>query len=161
MSAELAAWNALAEEEAASVARGFCGSRKWARCLAQARPLSGRGPLLRAAEDCWVRLAEADWLEAFAAHPRIGDPAAAGLAAREQSAVRTASSETLESLAQANRDYEERFGWIFLVCASGKSTAEMLALCRQRLQNDPRAELAICAEEQKKITRLRLEGWIA
>jgi OHCU decarboxylase len=160
VSATLDAWNALPEEEAASMLLAFCGSRAWGRCLAQARPLKSRGVLLRAAESCWAGLVQAHWLEAFAAHPSIGDPDAAGPAAREQSSVRTASAETLEALAQANRDYRKRFGWTFLVCATGKTAEEMLSLCRQRLHNDPETELALAAEEQKKITRLRLEKWL-
>jgi OHCU decarboxylase len=160
MSAKLAAWNGLSEEEAASVVLLFCGSRTWARCLARARPIADRDVFQRAAESCWTALVEADWLDAFSVHPAIGDPAAVGLAAREQADVRSASAETLDALAQVNRDYRERFGWTFLVCAAGKTAEEMLSLCRQRLHNDPRAELAVAAEEQKKITRLRLERWL-
>jgi OHCU decarboxylase len=160
MSAKLDAWNALSEEDAASVLLAFCGSRAWTWCVARARPLDARGRFLRAAESCWAGLAETDWLEAFAAHPPIGDASAVGLAAREQSSVRTASAGTLEALTQANRDYRDRFGWTFLVCATGKTAEEMLSLCRQRLHNDPQTELALAAEEQKKITRLRLEKWL-
>ncbi|HEX7253314.1 MAG TPA: 2-oxo-4-hydroxy-4-carboxy-5-ureidoimidazoline decarboxylase, partial [Thermoanaerobaculia bacterium] len=161
MSPKLAAWNSLPDEEAASILLAFCGSRKWARCLVRARPLEGRGAVLRAVENCWTALAEADWLEAIAAHPAIGAPDLVGLAAREQSSVRSASLDTLASLADANRDYRDRFGWIFLICARGKTAEEMLSLCRERLHNEPRTELGVAAEEQKKITRLRLEDWLA
>ena len=161
MSVKLAAWNDLPEEEAASVLLAFCGSRTWARCLALARPLEGRGPLLRAAERCWADLAEADWLEPIAAHPEIGASDVVGLEAREQSGVQTASADTLTALDRANRDYRDRFGWTFLVCARGKTAEEMLSLCRERLHNEPRTELRVAAEEQKKITRLRLEDWLA
>jgi len=161
MSAKLDAWNTLSEEEAVSWALALCGSRAWARCLALSRPLESGTALLGAAESCWGRLARSQWLEAFAAHPRIGDRAATGIAAREQSGARTASAETLEALGRANREYETRFGWIFLVCARGKSAEDMLSLCRERLHNEPRTELGVAAEEQKKITRLRLEDWLA
>jgi len=161
MSAKLDAWNTLSEEEAVSWALALCGSRTWARCLAQSRPLESRAAVLGAAESCWGRLARSQWLEAFAAHPRIGDRAASGSAAREQSGARTASPETLEALGRLNREYESRFGWIFLVCATGKTAEEMLSLCRVRLHNEPRTELGVAAEEQKRITRLRLEDWLA
>jgi OHCU decarboxylase len=161
MSAKLVAWNTLSEEDAVSWALALCGSRAWARCLARSRPLEDRVAIIGAAESCWKRLAPSQWLEAFAAHPRIGDSAASGIAAREQSGARGAPSPTREALARANREYEARFGWIFLVCASGKTAEEMLSLCRERLHNEPRTELGVAAEEQKKITRLRLEDWLA
>ncbi|HEY6928872.1 MAG TPA: 2-oxo-4-hydroxy-4-carboxy-5-ureidoimidazoline decarboxylase [Thermoanaerobaculia bacterium] len=161
MSGQLVAWNTLSEEEAVSWALALCGSHAWARCLARSRPLDSRAALLGAADACWGKLARSQWLEAFAAHPRIGDRAASGLAAREQSGARSGSSETLVALERANREYEDRFGWIFLVCARGKTAEQMLSLCRERLHNEPRTELGVAAEEQKKITRLRLEDWLA
>ena len=161
MSAKLEAWNGLGEEDAAGVLLAFCASQEWARRLARARPIGERAILLRTAETCWAGLAEGDWLEAFAAHPAIGAPDAVGLAAREQAGARGASAELLAALKEANREYLERFGWTFLVSASGKTAEEMLSLCRERLHNDPRTELRVAAEEQKKITRLRLERWLA
>jgi OHCU decarboxylase len=161
MSAKLEAWNELPQEDAACVLLAFCASQEWARRLARARPLEGRALLLSAAETCWAGLAQADWLEAFAAHPAIGAPDAVGLAAREQAGARSASAELLAALKEANREYRERFGWTFLISASGKTAEEMLSLCRERLHNEPRTELRVAAEEQKKITRLRLERWLA
>ena len=161
MSAKLRAWNGLREEEAESEVLAFCASREWARCLARSRPIEDRATLLRAAERCWAGVGEADWLEAFAAHPAIGAPDAVGLAAREQAGAQSASAKSLAALKEANREYRERFGWTFLVCASGKTAEEMLSLCRERLHNEPRTELRVAAEEQKKITRLRLERWLA
>ena len=137
-----------------------CGSREWARRMAAARPFASRERLLDTAERTWLDLGAEDWREAFGAHPRIGERAT-GVAAREQSGTRDASAEVLRSLADANREYEERFGRVFLVCATGKSAKEMLDLCRLRLHNDPREELAVAADEQRKITRLRLEKWLA
>jgi OHCU decarboxylase len=138
-----------------------CGSRAWAAAMAAARPLPGSDALFAAAETSWARLTADDWEEAFAAHLRIGDRRARGVAGREQAGVRGASPETLEALAAANAQYEARFGRVYLVCATGLSAGEMLALCRQRLQNDAEAEFAMAVEEQKKITRLRLERWLA
>jgi len=104
----------------------------------------------------WWSLPESGWREAFSDHPRIGNPVS-GVAAAEQSSARTSSPQLREALALANLAYERRFGWIFLVCASGKSAHEVLALCAQRLHNDPTTELRVAATEQEKITRLRLE----
>lgn len=128
--------------------------------MAGRRPLPTAEDLISAAGACWDGLPTEDRLEAFAAHPRIGDRRATGTAAVEQAGARGASAETLAELERANRDYEERFGRVFLVCATGKSAEEMLALCRERLQNDPRVELEIASEEQKKITVLRLLRWL-
>lgn len=128
--------------------------------MAGRRPLPGPEDLISASEACWDGLSTEDRLEAFAAHPRIGDRRAAGSAAEEQAGARGASAETLAELERANRDYEERFGRVFLVCATGRSAEEMLALCRERLQNDPRVELEIASAEQKKITALRLLRWL-
>ena len=116
----------------------------------------------------WWELGPKDWLEAFSRHPKIGDSAAARAgsaqtqrwSSEEQAGVRSASQEVLAALAEANRAYQDRFGYIFIVCATGKTSEEMLALLRHRFQNDPGAELPIAAEEQRKITRLRLEKFL-
>jgi OHCU decarboxylase len=97
-----------------------------------------------------------DWREAFAAHPRIGERSASTWARQEQSGTASASRESLDALAAANREYEERFGHIYIVCATGRSVDEMLAIARQRLENTPQDELKLAAEEQMKITKLRL-----
>ena len=115
-------------------------------------------------EQAFDQLDRDDWLEAFAGHPRIGDldslrhrfAATAALAAAEQAGTREASDRVLRALAQGNADYERRFGHLFIVCATGKSADEMLAILDQRLSNDPDVELEIAAGEQRKITRLRL-----
>src|SRR4030095_5810131 len=121
--------------------------------------------LLDASDAASSRVDRDGWLEAFRHHPRIGERSAARAqsasasqsSAREQSGVAAAVAAARDALAQANRDYEARFGHVFIVCASGKSAGEMLAALRARMGNDPDAELRIAAEEQKKITRLRLE----
>lgn len=119
---------------------------------------------METADRVWWELGPEDWLEAFRGHPKIGERASADGAletrrwsSAEQSGTRGARADVLEALANANRTYEARFGYIFIVCAAGKSAEEMLALLDQRLQNDPGAEIRVAAEEQCKITRLRLE----
>jgi OHCU decarboxylase len=141
------------EAEAAMLA--CCGSKRWARRMARARPFHGEDELFAGADRIWWELSEDDRLEAFAAHPRIG-ARASGQAAAEQAGARGATPETLAALARANREYEERFSYIFIVCASGRSAEEMLDLCRRRLHNDSAEELKVAAEEQRMITRLRL-----
>jgi len=126
-----------------------CGSRRWAEAMAAARPLAS---IEETAAQIWKGCTREDILEAFAAHPKIGDQKGAS----EQSAVRTASEATLRELARLNREYEARFGYIFIVCATGKTGEEMLALLRQRLRNQPEEEIAIAAAEQRLITQLRL-----
>jgi OHCU decarboxylase len=148
--------NAMPAKAAEEELLSCCGSRRWARRMAGALPFASESELLASADCFWSELSVEDWLEAFAAHPRIGERAS-GQAAQEQSGTRDASSEVVEELARANRDYEKRFGHIFIVSATGRSSQEMLDLCRRRLHNDPAAELRVAAEEQRKITRLRLE----
>jgi OHCU decarboxylase len=159
--------NALPREKAEERLLACCGSREWAKRVAAARPFPSGEELADTADRIWRGLSKADWLDAFAAHPKIGSTAAAGhgkaraWSRDEQRGVGGASRETLESLAAANREYEERFGHIFIVCASGRSADEMLALLRARLGNDPEREISLAAEEQRKITRLRLEKLLA
>ncbi len=129
------------------------------------RPFPDRASLLALADEVWWGLGEADWREAFGHHPKIGDPAALRArfssqgrwAAGEQAGVAAASEEVLRALAEENRAYEERFGYIFIVCATGKTADEMLALLSARLPNDPKDEIRVAAAEQAKITRIRLE----
>lgn len=148
--------NELTPDAATAEFLACCGSKDWARRMASARPFGDPERLLEVADRAWWSLSEADWREAFAAHPRIGDRTASGRAGEEQSESRGAPAETLAALARANRDYEERFGYIFIVCATGKTAEQMLVLCRSRLQNDAQRELRVAAEEQRQITRLRL-----
>jgi allantoicase len=129
-----------------------CHSERWAREMTLARPFPSWNGVEETAASIWKRSTREEILEAFAAHPKIGDHKGAG----EQSQVRTAPEVTLEELARLNREYESRFGYIYIVCATGKSAGEMLALLRQRLMNDPAEEFAMAAEEQRLITQLRL-----
>jgi 2-oxo-4-hydroxy-4-carboxy-5-ureidoimidazoline decarboxylase len=129
------------------------------------RPFGTRDAMLAASRDVWFSLAPADWQEAFADHPRIGDREALKrkfaetrhLASREQAGVDGASDDVLQALAEGNREYERKFGYIFIVCASGLTADAMLAMLNARLTNDPATELPIAAEEQAKITELRLK----
>lgn len=155
----VAGLNALSREAAVKALLASCGSRAWAEAMADSRPFARGSDALAAADRIWRSLSGADWLEAFRAHPRIGQRAS-GTAAREQAGARAASAEVLEELAGANREYEERFGHIFIVCATGKTAEEMLAICRARLHNDAATELATAAEEQRQITRIRLERYL-
>ena len=152
--------NAMDDPAAETELLACCASKRWAREMARARPFRTEAELFAASDRVWDALPALDRLEAFAAHPRIGAPAS-GQAAREQSGARGASGEVRSALALANREYENRFGYIFIVCAAGKSAEEMLDLCRRRLHNDPVKELDAASEEQKKITHLRLQRWLA
>jgi OHCU decarboxylase len=150
-------FNALGRGEAETELRSCCGSTAWARRMAGERPFRDLEHLRSAADRVWRGLAPEDWLEAFRAHPRIGDRSASGRAAEEQSATRSAPAEMLEALAAGNHAYEERFGHIFILCATGRNASDMLALLQGRLGNDTSTELSVAAEEQRKITQLRLQ----
>ena len=160
----LAELNALPAGEVRTALLACCGSSRWADAMAARRPFATLDAMLDAADDVWWSLAEADWREAFAHHPRIGERASAApqdargavWSAGEQSGVDRAGADVQGELAEANHAYERRFGHIYIVCATGKSAEEMLAIARTRLANDPETELRVAAEEQRKITRLRL-----
>lgn len=149
-----------------------CGSTTWVKMMMAYFPADDLVELLEDAEEMWYACSEEDWKEAFAHHPRIGDVASlsegllsettkfantAAWASHEQSNVNIADKETIEALAKSNRLYEEKFGYIFIVCATGKSAEEMLALLQARLSNNPEEEIKIAAEEQHKITQLRIQ----
>jgi len=169
MSKVLARWNRLPAEEAELEVLACCGSSAWARQLAAARPFAGIDSLLNHSDQLWSRLSPKDWDEAFSRHPRIGErkpPAAASAqsaswSAQEQKPVADATDSLRDELARANRQYEQRFGRVFIVCATGKSAQEMLDILRHRLHNDDATELLAAAEEQRKITSLRLQKWLS
>ena len=165
MSASLAQFNKLSARQAEAELLKCCGSQNWAHAMSASRPFLRVAELLEAADKVWWSLGEEDWLEAFRAHPKIGEKKAAAAqteqaqtwSAQEQIGTQDASVNTMAALAAANKAYEERFGFIFIVCATGKSAAEMLTMLQARLANDRATELRAAAEEQWKITRLRLE----
>ena len=151
-------------EEARAFLTTCCGSSQWVDRMLRRRPFGSDERLRTVAHEEWWALTPTDWHEAFRHHPKIGDreslrarfPATANLSATEQRGVAGASDETLDALAAGNRAYEQKFGYIFIVCATGKSADEMLAQLTKRLLNDPETELRIAAGEQAKITELRL-----
>ena len=151
--------NSLPAVAARSALGRCCGARRWVDTMLAARPFASDAELWATAERVWWGLGRADWLEAFAAHPRIGARVGAGMdwARREQAGAAGAAEATLAALAQGNVTYEERFGHVFLISATGKTADEMLGALRGRLTNDPATELRVAAEEQAKITRLRLD----
>ena len=161
--------DAMPESQAASLLADCCGSSRWVSGMLGRRPFGNRDAVFASADDIWRSLDASDWWEAFSHHPRIGERASAmpqsergsAWAADEQSAVGRSDDETLAALATANGEYERRFGYIYIVFATGKTSEEMLALARERLRNDPEVELRVAAEEQRKITRLRLEKLLA
>lgn len=165
LSSRLGDLNLLLPAQAEAELLKCCGSRHWARAMTEARPFANAAELLAKADGIWESLTEEDWLGAFRAHPKIGEQRAAAAqseqarnwSSQEQSGIERAAAETRAALAAGNQEYEKRFGFIFIVCATGKTSEEMLAILNRRLQNDPKAELAVAAEEQQKITRLRLE----
>lgn len=144
-----------------------CGSTRWVDRMMARRPFGGDAKLLSVARVEWFGLTEADWLEAFSNHPRIGDraslearfPATHDLSSNEQASLGGANADVIAALAEANERYVERFGFMFIVCATGKAAEEMLALLRDRLNNARASELRIAAEEQSRITALRLGGY--
>jgi 2-oxo-4-hydroxy-4-carboxy-5-ureidoimidazoline decarboxylase len=152
----LADLNALDDEAAVRELLRCCGAWRWARTMAAARPFASVAAIEQAAETCWHEMPPTDILEAFAAHQKIGESTASTWASREQSGTRAATDDVRERLAAGNRAYEARFGYIFIICATGRSAGEMLAALERRLSNAPDEELRIAAEEQRKITRLRL-----
>lgn len=151
--------NAMPAPDAEAMLQTCCGSRAWVRRVAGSRPFQDLDDLHATSDRVWRSLGREDWLEAFAAHPRIGDRSHRGgrLSRQEQAGAAAAGEKVLAELAEGNRRYEERFGYIFIVSATGKDAEEILAILRERLDNDPETELLIAAEEQRKITGLRLE----
>src|SRR6266853_4784634 len=137
-----------------------CASNRWAHGMAAERPFANPDVMAAAAQRLWWSLAAADWLEAFAAHPRIGDPATSAWSAQEQSHSVKTSDDLRAQLVAGNRAYEARFGYTFLVCATEKSAEEILMILERRLRHEPGDELQIAADEQRKITSLRLNKLI-
>jgi 2-oxo-4-hydroxy-4-carboxy-5-ureidoimidazoline decarboxylase len=141
-----------------------CGAHRWVEGMMSERPFGTADRATRAADRIWGTLGPADWLEAFDHHPRIGeakaamaqDAKAATLSSSEQARVTTAGVDVRQQLAEVNAEYERRFGFIYIVCAAGKSADQLLAMARKRLGNERDQELRVAAEEQRKIMQLRL-----
>ena len=165
MSEKLKQLNQAAREMAKADFLSCCGSQNWARKMTESRPFADIAALIKQAEQIWLNLDAQDWLEGFAAHPKIGakkavsrqSPQSAEWSKAEQSGTQTAAGSLRDELEKANHLYEEKFGFIFIVCATGKSAEEMLDLCRRRLKNDADLELRVAADEQRKIMEIRLK----
>ncbi len=173
MNAALAAWNSADESTALTQMLACCGARRWASAMVAMRPVQDQEALLAVADRIWAAMEEPDWREAFACHPRIGERKAAHASAppsaqksaqwsrQEQSGAAQAEARVLEELARGNAQYEERFGFTYIVCATGKSAEEMLDLLNRRLGSDRATELREAAEQQRQITEIRLRKWMA
>jgi OHCU decarboxylase len=156
--------NSLPPNQAELELRKCCGSKAWATQVTAARPFSSLDELRETADRVWQALKPSDWLQAFHSHPKIGEqkaaqataPEASAWSEQEQAGTHTAAEETKEELARGNREYEQKFGFIFIICATGKNSEEMLASLQERLKNDRQAELHNAAAEQGRITKLRL-----
>ena len=161
----LDALNRLSEADAAAAFTQCCAAQRWVERMVIDRPFESLAEMLEISDRIWEECDVDDYLEAFEGHPRIGDVESLakkyantkGWAGGEQKGVEGADRAVLERLAKGNTDYEEKFGHIFIVCATGKSAAEMLALLEARMPNDPKTEVMVAAEEQIKITRIRLK----
>lgn len=163
--AGLARLNTLAAPEFAAELMKCCGAKRWAKAVAAAKPFATVAALLARAETAMDGLTRADWLEAFSRHPRIGErnpqqakfAPTAGWSGEEQSGMAGTSGEARRRLEDRNKEYERKFGHVFLICAAGKGADEMLAALEQRMGNIASVELKNAAAEQRQITRLRLE----
>ncbi len=168
MNSILAAWNKADDSAALEAMMACCGARRWAALMVASRPLATVAALSETADRLWSKMQEADWLEAFACHPRIGEQNAAAHAGaqstawsrQEQSRTGAADENVLVELAKGNKLYEERFGFTYIVCATGKSAEEMLAILRRRLANTRETELREAAEQQRQIMQIRLGKWL-
>lgn len=157
--------NNLNSDEASEVFTNCCAARRWVGLMVASRPFADPDDLLQAAYRHWQTMAEPDFLQAFSAHPKIGDVASLrakyanskALAAQEQSGAQSASESVLSALASGNREYEEKFGFIFIIFATGKTAGQMLELLQQRLKNDRDLEIRNAADNQMQITGLRLK----
>jgi len=168
MSDVLARWNFLSIAAAVDEILPCCGSRAWADGMVGRRQLPDEGALLAASDEIWRSLAEGEWLEAFRSHPRIGESQAPKAAsqrsvswsAQEQQNVVDANDSVKIALAEGNREYERKFSRVFIVCATGKSPAEILKILQRRMKNDEHIELQEASEQQRQITQIRLKKWL-
>ena len=161
--------NRLSEADASAAFEQCCGAAQWVERMVYARPFEQLSEVLETSDTIWEECDVDDYEEAFTHHPRIGDVESLAKkyantktwATGEQKGVEGADRAVLEKLAAGNNAYEEKFGHIFIVCATGKSAAEMLTILEARIKNDPKDEILIAAGEQNKITRLRLKKLLA
>jgi OHCU decarboxylase len=174
VNATLAAWNAARASKARDAMLACCGAGRWADAMVALRPIASVEALSEAADRVWGTMQEADWLEAFACHPRIGErrgigeckvsthagAESAAWSRAEQSRASAASETVLAEIAAGNQRYEELFGFTYIVCATGKSAEEMLAILKRRLGSTREAELREAAAQQRQIMQIRLGKWL-
>lgn len=167
MNPTLSAWNNADAEKALDAMLACCGARRWAAAMVALRPIANIIDLSASADRIWGTMQEADWMEAFACHPRIGERKAvhaskksAAWSQQEQSSASSAAERVLADLAAGNLVYEQRFGFTYIVCATGKNAEEMLAILNRRLDSDRATELREAAEQQRQITQIRLGKWL-
>jgi OHCU decarboxylase len=167
MNAALDAWNKADEATALDSMIACCGAKRWAAAMVALRPISSVMELSEAADRVWSTMNEADWMEAFACHPRIGERKAAHAMAKseawsrqEQSSATHAEEKVLAEIARANARYEELYGFTYIVCATGKTAEEMLAILNRRLASNRESELREAAAQQRQITQIRLGKWL-
>jgi 2-oxo-4-hydroxy-4-carboxy-5-ureidoimidazoline decarboxylase len=168
MNSVLDAWNRADEADARDAMIACCGAKRWAAAMAASRPLASIAALSEAADREWEKMEESDWLEAFACHPRIGARNAVhatvqsvAWSRQEQSSVATAQARVQAELADNNALYEQRFGFTYIICATGKSAEEMLTTLKRRLASDRETELREAAKQQRQIFQIRLGKWLA
>jgi len=167
MNTRLAAWNAASEAAALDAMIACCGSRRWAAEMVARRPIDSPGDLGATADQIWSTMKESDWMQAILCHPRIGEGKARHAteksrewSQKEQSLALNADNDILKLLATGNEIYEMRFGFTYIVCATGKTAAEMLAILERRLKSDRDTELREAAEQQRQIMQIRLRKWL-
>jgi 2-oxo-4-hydroxy-4-carboxy-5-ureidoimidazoline decarboxylase len=170
----LARWNSLPIDKAVSEILPCCGSKAWAQGMVAQRPLADEAAVLAASDEAWHNLTRSGWMEAYRSHPRIGESSPSTQSAsiqppsiqsvqwssQEQRNVGEADAVVKANLAEGNREYEQRFNRIFVVCATGKSASEILEILRRRLKNDDETELYEAAEQQRQIMQIRLRKWL-
>ena len=167
MNAVLDRWNKAEESEALRAMIACCGAKRWAKAMVALRPIENVVELSLAADRVWSTMEEADRMEAFGCHPRIGERNTAHASAKsqvwsrqEQSSAEDAEESVLDELAAGNALYEERFGFTYIVCATGKSAEQMLDILNRRRTSERAAELREAAEQQRQITQIRLGKWL-
>lgn len=160
-------WNEAECEVALDTILACCGARSWGAAMIARRPVATTAELHDLADRIWASMREGDWMEAFACHPRIGErsnsqsnPHSITWSSQEQASIQTAAAATLVALAKSNARYEEKFGFTYIVCATGKSPEEMLAVLDRRLAGDRESEMREAAEQQRQIMHIRLRKWL-
>jgi 2-oxo-4-hydroxy-4-carboxy-5-ureidoimidazoline decarboxylase len=167
MNSILQAWNASDTDSAINTLLSCCAAYRWAEGITAQRPYTDERALFITADRIWATMQESDWIQAFRAHPRIGErepvhasAQSATWSQQEQSSTNSTQSLTLAELANGNVQYEALFGFTYIVCATGKSAEEMLEILRRRMASNRQSELREAAEQQRQITQIRLRKWL-